>query len=168
MRAHITRVKFIEFLDGALASNFNPLLREAVRLIAFTRERILTFVTHVGGVETKTLKRTVRIHAHMYANVVRPNLFNPIKEPRRQSFERLLGRLKVTRVFVSSHLTHTGCVTGYETIRRTRRQWQAALIWKRSTHCMERRGLIRVEGQRFRVDYEESGEPIRRRNGLVV
>lgn len=105
-----------------------------------------------------------RIHARARRpHVVRPNLFNPIKEPRRQSFERLLGRLKVTRVFVSSHLTHTGCVTGYETIRRTWRQWQASPIWKRSTRYIERRDLMRVEGQRFRVDYEESKEPIRRR-----
>ena len=94
-------------------------------VLSHSHEHILTFVTHVGGVN-EDIKAHCAYTRRSY--VVRSNLFNLIKEPCRQSFERLLGRLKVTRVFVSSHLTHTRCVTGYETIRRTPRQWQTAPI----------------------------------------
>lgn len=82
------------------------------------------------------------IYTYTYRpHIDRPNLFNPIKEPRRQSFERLLGRLKVTRVFVSSHLTHVECVIGYETIRRIQRQRWAAPIWKCSIRCTREEAL---------------------------
>lgn len=122
------------------------------------------FATCVGDEFDEDTLYTQHTNTHC-SDVVRPNLFNPIKELRRQSFERLLGRLKVTRVFVSSHLTHTGCVIGYETIWRIWRQRQATPIWKRGIRC-ERRGLIDVEVWRFRVDYEESRESIR--DSLIV